>query len=169
VSWELADNYCQVKKKRLPTEAEWEYAARGSDGRKYPWGDEPGDEHHMNACGKECNAWEAKHGLSQSHRMYDADDGFVGTAPVGSFPAGKTKFGAYDFVGNVWEWTSDWFETYKPDEVVNPTGAPIGDRKAIRGGGFNGGVDLWLDPAFRYHQLATASSHGIGFRCALTL
>jgi hypothetical protein len=56
-------------------------------------------------------------------------------------------------IGNVWEWTADWFETYKPGEVRDPKGAAAGDRKAIRGGGFNGGVQLWLNPAFRYHQL----------------
>jgi formylglycine-generating enzyme required for sulfatase activity/serine/threonine protein kinase len=169
VDWSLADGYCKQQKKRLPTEAEWEFAARGSDGRKFPWGDEAGDMEHMNACGLECNKWELAHAIKQSPRMYDTDDGYPGTAPVGSFPKGKTKFGAYDFIGNVWEWTSDWFETYHGDEVVNPTGAPAGDRKAIRGGGFNGGVQLWLNPAFRYHQLATASSHGIGFRCATNL
>jgi eukaryotic-like serine/threonine-protein kinase len=169
VSWALADAYCKVHKKRLPTEAEWEYAARGSDGRKYPWGDEAGDQTHMNACGTECNKWEAAHGLKLSQRMWEADDGFFGTAPVGSFPKGKTKFGSYDFIGNVWEWTSDWFETYKPEEVVNPKGAPAGDRKSIRGGGFNGGVQLWLNPAFRYHQVATASAPGIGFRCVTNL
>jgi formylglycine-generating enzyme required for sulfatase activity len=123
----------------------------------------------MNACGTECNKWEAAHGLKPSGRMWESDDGFFGTAPVGSFPKGKTKFGAYDFIGNVWEWTSDWFETYKAEEVVNPKGAPAGDRKSIRGGGFNGGTQLWLNPAFRYHQFATASAPGIGFRCATTL
>jgi len=169
VSWTLADAYCKVQKKRLPTEAEWEYAARGSDGRKYPWGDEAGDQTHMNACGIECNKWEVAHGIKPSPRMWAADDGFFGTAPVGSYPKGKTKFGSYDFIGNVWEWTADWFETYKAEEVVNPTGAPAGDRKSIRGGGFNGGTQLWLDPAFRYHQLATASAPGIGFRCANSL
>jgi len=169
VSWALADGYCKYRKKRLPTEAEWEYAARGSDGRKFPWGEEPGDVFHMNACGKECNKWEVERKLPPTPRMFDEDDGYAGTAPVGSFPKGKTKFGAYDVVGNVWEWTADWFETYKSDEAVNPVGAPAGDRKAIRGGGFNGGFELWLNPAFRYHQLATASAHAIGFRCALTL
>ena len=101
VSWELSDNYCKVRKARLPTEAEWEFAARGSDGRKYPWGDDPGDAEHMNACGTECTTWELKHGVKPTPRMYDTDDGFPGTAPVGSFPKGKTTTGAYDFIGNV--------------------------------------------------------------------
>jgi eukaryotic-like serine/threonine-protein kinase len=169
LSWALADNYCKMTGKRLPTEAEWEYAARGSDGRRFPWGDEVGDHTFMNACGKECNAWEAKAGVKTSARMYEADDGWAGTAPVGSFPKGKTRFGTYDVVGNVWEWTADWFETYRPDEAINPTGARAGDRKAMRGGGFNGGVPMWVDPAFRYHQVATASSPAIGFRCAANL
>jgi formylglycine-generating enzyme required for sulfatase activity len=169
VSWDLADNFCKVRRARLPTEAEWEYAARGSDGRKYPWGDEAGDALHMNACGSECTTWERRHSLAPSQRMYEADDGYPGTAPVGSFPSGKTTAGAEDFIGNVWEWTSDWFETYSPGEAQNPTGAPAGNRKAIRGGGYNGGTKLWLDPAFRYHQLATASAPAIGFRCVMNL
>jgi formylglycine-generating enzyme required for sulfatase activity/serine/threonine protein kinase len=169
VPWAMADGYCKVNKKRLPTEAEWEFAARGSDGRKFPWGDEPGDAAHMNACGIECNKWEAAHGLKQTPRMYAADDGFAGTAPVGSFPKGKTKYGANDFIGNVWEWTGDLFETYKADEAVNPQGARAGDRRAMRGGGFNGGIALWLNPAFRYHQLETASAPALGFRCAAAL
>ena len=169
VSWTLADAYCRVQKKRLPTEAEWEYAARGSDGRKFPWGNDPGDHTFMNTCGAECNAWEKARGLKPSPRMYDVDDGYSGTAPVGSFPKGKTKFGTFDVVGNVWEWTADWYATYKDEEQVNPKGAPAGDRKAMRGGGYNGGFTLWVNPAFRYHQLATASAPGIGFRCAKDL
>jgi eukaryotic-like serine/threonine-protein kinase len=169
VSWEFSDGYCKYKKARLPTEAEWEYAARGSDGRKYPWGEEPGDHLHMNAAGPEYTKWEKEHSFKPTPRMFETDDGFVGTAPVGSFLKGKTKFGANDFIGNVWEWTGDWFEVYKAEEATNPTGVPAGERKAIRGGGFNGGNWLWLNPAFRYHQLATASAPGIGFRCAMSL
>jgi len=169
VSFFLAESYCAFKKKRLPTEAEWEYAARGSDGRKFPWGDDPGTAARMNAGGTEFTRWEKKHGLPTSAVLYETDDGFEGTAPIGSFPKGKTKFGANDFIGNVWEWTSDWFETYKPDEVINPKGAANGDRKAIRGGAFNGGNLLWLNPAFRFHQVPEATTPVIGFRCAMNL
>jgi len=169
VTWAMADAYCKAQGRRLPTEAEWEYAARGRDSRKYPWGEERGDARHMNGCGAECARWQKEKGVPMTPQMYEADDGFVGTAPVGRFPEGKTKLGANDFVGNVWEWTADWYETYKPEEVVNPKGALAGDRKAIRGGDFNGGTDHCLNPAYRHHQLATASSHGIGFRCAMDL
>lgn len=169
VNWSMANSYCTFRKKRLPTEAEWEFAARGSDGRKFPWGDEPETTGRMNAGGAEFTRWEKKHGIPISPRLYDTDDGFEGTAPVGSFPKGQTRFGADDFIGNVWEWTSDWFETYKPEEVINPKGAPTGDRKAIRGGAFNGGNILWLNPAFRFHQVPDATTPVIGFRCAMNL
>jgi formylglycine-generating enzyme required for sulfatase activity len=169
VNWAMADRYCKWQKKRLPTEAEWEYAARGSDGRKFPWGDDEGAAGHMNAGGKEFSAWERAAGLKPSDQLYPIDDGFPATAPIGSFPKGKTKYGADDFVGNVWEWTADWFETYKPDEVVNPKGATAGERKAMRGGGFNGGNILWLNPAFRFHQVPEATQPSIGFRCAKEL
>ena len=171
VSWAQADTFCkEMRGGRLPTEAEWEYAARGADGRKFPWGDEIGnDKDHMNAAGTEFNAWEQSKGLPESHRMFDQDDGYAGTAPVGSYKKGVTKFGLYDMVGNVWEWTNDKFATYPKDKVTDPMGPDVGDTRAIRGGGFNGGYEMWLDPAFRYFMVETAYSPGIGFRCAKPL
>jgi formylglycine-generating enzyme required for sulfatase activity len=121
----------------------------------------------MNAGGLEWKAWKTAHDLSPPPTvMYEAEDGYSGTAPVGSFPRGQTQRGQLDMVGNVWEWTADWYALYSGDAATNPKGPSAGERKAIRGGGFNGSFELWLDPAFRYHQLATASSHAIGFRCA---
>jgi formylglycine-generating enzyme required for sulfatase activity len=169
VNWFHAEAHCAFRKKRLPTEAEWEFAARGSDGRKFPWGEEADVIERVNAGGIEFTQWEQKHHVETTNRLYEINDGFEGTAPVGTFPKGKTRFGADDFIGNVWEWTSDWFETYKPDEVINPKGGPNGDRKAIRGGGFNGGVLLWLSPAFRFHQIPDATTPVIGFRCVMNL
>ncbi|MFO0556012.1 MAG: bifunctional serine/threonine-protein kinase/formylglycine-generating enzyme family protein [Polyangiaceae bacterium] len=171
LSWELADNYCKVQGGRLPTEAEWEFAARDPDQRKFPWGDEPGDDgKHMNAGGLEYVAWKKANGVVEDGTpMYDVDDGFPGTAPVGSFPKGVTKWGNYDMVGNVWEWTADYSTSYTKDDQTDPVGPKVGERKAIRGGGFNGAYVLWVNPAFRFHMLKTASSHGIGFRCAKSL
>ena len=98
--------------------------------------------------------------------MFDGDDGFAGTAPVGRYPRAQTQRGHMDMVGNVWEWTSDWYALYPDEPQSNPKGPAAGERKAIRGGGFNGEFALWMNPAARYHQLATASVHAIGFRCA---
>jgi formylglycine-generating enzyme required for sulfatase activity len=155
----------------LPTEAEWEYATRGPDGRNYPWGDEDPTAAHLNACGTECIAWAAKAGVKSQFpgMLYPADDGFPTTAPVGKFPAGRSRFGPYDVVGNVWEWVADWDGTYTAEDQKNPTGPAQGAKKVIRGGAWNGSFPGWLHPAFRYAQDPTALSHGIGFRCAQSL
>jgi eukaryotic-like serine/threonine-protein kinase len=164
VTWEMADNYCAVNAKRLPTEAEWEFATRGPDGRVYPWGDEPPTAEHLNACGTECSSWGKKHDAPLT-ALYTEDDGFVATAPVGSFPKGRSRFGPYDVVGNVWEWTSTWYGPYSVEKTTNPRGPAQGERRVIRGGAFNGGYESWLHPSFRYGQVPEAQSHGIGFRC----
>jgi eukaryotic-like serine/threonine-protein kinase len=168
VTWEMAHGYCKAQGKRLPTEAEWEYATRGPDGRVYPWGDEEPTEKHLNACGQECAAWGRKH-QQQLSPLYPADDGFPTTAPVGKFEAGKSRFGPYDVVGNVWEWVADWYGPYTADQKQNPTGPETGERRVIRGGGWNGEYATWLRPSFRYSQIPGYVSHGIGFRCASTL
>jgi len=165
VTWDMANLYCRARGKRLPTEAEWEYATRGPDGRVYPWGDEEPTSKHLNACGKECVAW----GRSQKTRLdalYEEDDGYPTTAPVGRFEGGRSRFGPYDVVGNVWEWVADWYGPYSAEAKEAPAGPSLGERKVIRGGAWNGGYATWLRPSFRYAQDPRALSHGIGFRCA---
>jgi formylglycine-generating enzyme required for sulfatase activity len=164
VSWDLASLYCKANGKRLPTEAEWEYATRGPDGRVYPWGDEAPTEKHLNACGSECVAWGKAHQVSLT-ALYPASDEFPTTAPVGKFEAGRSRFGPYDVVGNVWEWVADWDGAYTAEDKSNPTGPSAGARKVIRGGAWNGSFASWLRPSFRYAQDPKAQSHGIGFRC----
>lgn len=165
VDWQMADTYCNQTGKRLPTEAEWEFATRGPDGRIYPWGDEPPTHKHLNACGAECVAW-AREREEELGALYEADDGFATTAPVGSFPLGKSKFGPEDVAGNVFEWVADWGAPYTSDSQRNPKGPATGERKIVRGGGWNGAHQNWLRPSFRFAADPQMKSHGFGFRCA---
>ena len=168
VEWASAVRFCEHLGKRLPTEAEWEFAARGSDGRKYPWGDAEPSSEHLNACGTECVAWGKKHRAAET-AMYQADDGYPTTAPVGSFPKGRSPFGLDDMTGNVWEWVADRYAPYDAGDVRDPTGPGEGNERVIRGGAWNGAFASWVRPTFRYKQRAGMRSYGIGFRCAAPL
>ncbi|AKV03114.1 Adenylate cyclase [Labilithrix luteola] len=175
VDWEQARQFCEARDGRLPTEAEWEFAARGPDGRIYPWGDEAPNAQLLNACGKECVAWQKKHPdpTTPPAGMYTEDDGFPNTAPVGSFSKGKSRYGIQDVVGNVWEWVADWHADYDQRApsatAVDPKGPESGTHRIIRGGAWNGAMPSWVRPSVRYHALPTDRSYGFGFRCAKSL
>ncbi len=172
VDWVQAKEYCEAQGARLPTEAEWEFAARGPDGRVYPWGDDPPGAQLLNACGAECLAWQKTHVDPDGPpaAMYGEDDGHEATAPVGSFPKGKSRYGAQDMVGNVWEWVADWYAPYGEasanQTMADPRGPDAGTERVLRGGGWNSAQAAWVRPTFRYRAPPATRSHGFGFRCA---
>lgn len=168
VSWEMAEAFCATIDARLPTEAEWEYAARGSDGRRFPWGDDAPGPRLLNACGKECADFGRKVHLELG-ALYDVEDGWPTTAPVGSFPRGRSRYGAEDMVGNVSEWVADWFAPYGADGEIDPRGPRAGKTKVVRGGAWLTKDGAALRPTFRGKEPAERRSYAIGFRCARSL
>lgn len=154
-----ADAFCRwAGGARLPTETEWEFAARGNEGRLYPWGPQPPDATRVNACGTECVEWAARNGR-QWAKLHDGDDGWSTTAPVSSFKMGATPERVLQLSGNVWEWTASRYCDY-PGKSCDDS------FRVFRGGSWNNTHVAWFRCANRSRYRLTNRLENLGFRCA---
>ncbi len=150
IDWQQATAYCRYVGGRLPTEAEWEFAARGTDGRRYPWGNAPPTD-----CSK--LDWTPS----------DTSCGGIGPSAVGSHPDGASPWGVLDMAGNVWEWTADWYTTaYTLGPATDPTGPDTGSARVTRGGGWNNDQTERLTTTFRQGEHPAFHDYDLGVRCA---
>jgi formylglycine-generating enzyme required for sulfatase activity len=154
VDWHQAEAYCAWAGARLPTEAEWEYAARGPENWLFPWGD-TFDPARLNYCDRSC--------AGMSDPMHD--DGFPDTAPVGSFPGGVSWVGAMDMAGNVREWVADWYGPYASEAALDPQGPASGESRIPRGGSWYDTPDD-IRSLNRGANLPDYTHPKVGFRCA---
>ena len=162
VTYMAAEAYCQWIGARLPSEAEWEKAARGTDGRLYPWGNQELDSNRANFCDAGCP------NPNEDEIESVFDDGYQDTAPVGSYPDGTSPYGALDMAGNVLEWVSDWYavDYYGSSPYENPSGPNSGSRHPIRGGSWYNGRE-GLRAAARASLAPDGTYETLGFRCAM--
>jgi formylglycine-generating enzyme required for sulfatase activity len=154
VSWHQANAYCEWAGARLPTEAEWEYAVRGPEERRFPWGNEF-DGTRLNYCDANC-------GLKWADETIDDD--YPETAPVEGFLRGASWCNALNMAGNVWEWVAGWYGNYSSGRQVGPTSPSSGEYRGLRGGSWYDGP-YYVRGANRWGA-PDGTDNDRGFRCA---